>query len=883
MLLFGFIGVTMFNQVCDIKNIQFGVLSNEEIVKRSVVEIYNSKLTGSNSVYDERMGFSFSTNGLCVTCHKTYKDCVGHFGHIILNEDILHPLYLKTIVKMLKCFCFNPRCNRLLTTREHLMNPLDINGGKLRDIDSIYEILIKREMCSWCSFRSPKIVTQTVEKQFMIKSKIKEGKSVKCEVLQTKQIYEIFNGIRDSDLELLGIDPTLFHPRNLIMSVFPVLPPCCRPHVMSDDTICDDDLTIQLIEIVKNNNNLKERKSSPDYERYKYNVQFRIATFFNNTAGKAKHASNGGMLNARPIKCLKQRLSGKQGQIRNNILGKRVNFSARTVISPGPDLKVDELSIPVSMTREMTFPEHVTMYNKKYLQGLLESGQCNYVIKKNGIKFNISYGIDNIKLELGDVVERHLKNGDIVLLNRQPTLHRGGMMAMKIKIGTQKTIRFNLACTALYNADFDGDEMNIHPVRSYETKAELMELAGVDNNIILSQTSKNGVKIVQDGLLGSFMMSKGYSGVPRGEYYNMCMEILAEDGNTLWNNERCCHIRNIMKQEGKPETEFTGKGLISLLLPNDFNFYKKTSYTLEPETIIKKGVLVSGVFNKDCIGSSSNSVIQVLYKEYPLNTVMNFINNIQFLAVAWLKVHAFSIGLGDCRVRDQSQTTIIKNIIDKCYIEAKGVEQTQPHPVIREIRVNAALSKAKDAGLKIAKDSLDSDNNFVQTVTAGSKGDFFNIAQITGLLGQQHLNGERMKPTNKYDRTLPHYEMKDLSISDTYESRGFIKSSFIEGVNPTEYFFHCIAGRNAVCDTATSTPKSGYIQRKIVKLHESIVTQQDKSTRTLSGNIHNYIYGLDGTDPTKQVKLSNGKMTWCNVNRLAEQLNNQWELRPSGN
>ena len=228
-------------------------------------------------------------------------------------------------------------------------------------------------------------------------------------------------------------------------------------------------------------------------------------------------------------------------------------------------------------------------------------------------------------------------------------------------------------------------------------------------------------------------------------------------------------------------------------------------------------------------------------------------------------------------IKDVNQKIKIDDIISKCLLEAEGIKETTQHPGIREVRINGALSKARDIGLKIAKESLSNNNNFLSTVNSGSKGDFFNIAQITGLLGQQNLVGRRVQPSlNNGKRTLPHYHFKNLSIEDEYESRGFIKHSFIHGLNPQEFFFHAMSGREGICDTAMGTSKSGYMQRRIVKVCEDIKVMYDGTVRDTTGKIYQTSYGENGYDPCQLVKVNND-LDCCDVQRIVDRLNMQEE------
>lgn len=343
--------------------------------------------------------------------------------------------------------------------------------------------------------------------------------------------------------------------------------------------------------------------------------------------------------------------------------------------------------------------------------------------------------------------------------------------------------------------------MNIHVSQGLESQAELRFLSASKYKMISPQSSKPNMCIVQDSLLGAYKMTLGQVKVRKDQFFDISMKTEMTPSQVL---AKIQHIRKILQQKGKKTQAFTGKGLISLALPDTLNYERKNNVDpLEPIVKIYRGVLYEGTIDKTIVGAVHNSLIQVIHKEYGEDITATFIDNIQFITNAWLLIASFSIGLGDCLVQGKKQVEEIEDVIQKCYIEAESIKNTTSHLGVREIRITSALSKAKDIGLRIAKESLSVDNNFLSTVKSKSKGDFFNIAQITGLLGQQNLLGQRVKPLlNSGKRTLPHYPFDNLPIEMEYESRGFVASSFIKGMNPKEFYFHAMSGREGVCDTA---------------------------------------------------------------------------------
>lgn len=427
-----------------ISKIQFGIMSSEDILKLSVVEIMKSKFPGSNSLYDSRMGPS-SLGDNCITCNSDIKDCSGHFGHIKLNEPIVHPLYTKNILKFLCCFCI--QCSRLL------LSEFDIKLWKIKNnkkrFDNIVEKCVKLLFCVHCKSVQPKFSFSNIENMYYVE--YTKGERIHFNI---REIQKVFRNIKDEDILLLGFNPEHIRPLNFILTIFPVLPPRARPFIKTENIIFDDDLTTQLCEIIKINNNLEDSNLS-DMKRQKYvqNLFFRVKTYMDNSQCKAKHT------NMRPIKGIKERICGKDGIVRSNLMGKRCNFSARTVIGPDPTLCVNEIAVPPMIADTLTYPVHVNERNIQEMYHLVNTNQANVLIR-NGVNIHLKYALqgekrNNFKLFVGDIIERKLKDGDIILLNRQPTLHLGSMLAMRVRRRVGKTIRMNLAITSTFNADFD--------------------------------------------------------------------------------------------------------------------------------------------------------------------------------------------------------------------------------------------------------------------------------------------------------------------------------------------------------------------------------------------------------------------------------------------
>ena len=407
-------------------------------------------------------------------------------------------------------------------------------------------------------------------------------------------------------------------------------------------------------------------------------------------------------------------------------------------------------------------------------------------------------------LQFGDLVERQLRDGDMLLLNRQPTLHKASMAAQRCKIRVGNTIRMPLAITSQYNADFDGDEMNLHAPQKEASKTEMSELSHQRHLLIGAQGSKCNVKIVQDSLLGAFLMTRTKDvTLEKHQFWNICMKAVSERTfehkglSPLEILKKIRHIERVYAKHGitgpKTSTEsiaYTGRGIFSMILPIDFYYTCKNGANPdEPVVRIEEGVLLEGAINKKNLGGGHGSILRDLIKEYSQLVSLAFIDNVQFLTNAFLEVFGFTVGIEDCMATQEEE---IATAITRCMVDAQRVEETTTHPKIKEAKVNEALSKARDVGMRLAKDALSASNNFVATVTAGSKGDYFNIAQIAGLLGQQNFSGGRIKSVlNRGRRSLIHEPFTNLTKEEEYEFKGFVSGSFIRGLNPIETYNHC--------------------------------------------------------------------------------------------
>lgn len=998
--------ITPDGGVAEFSSIAFSILSSDEIRRISVVEVKESKLSGEGSVYDPRFGVILN-HAICVTCKKNNQDCPGHAGHIELPVPITHPMYPEEILMYLNNFC--SECSSMLVDSDAMKLKRMYRLKGHNRVQAISDFCSKVKSCPSCE--EDKFTFYCNENKYYKYLKSKTDKVY----VSSYEIENILGNIKRSDIKRMGLDPAEVNPINLIISSLIVLPICARPFVETNRGPCDDDLTSKYIDIVKVCNKLRTKamKESEKKEAID-NLEFHIRTLMFNYKQKARQ------INGRPIKCIRERMNGKDGLFRNNLSGKRGDFTARTVIGADPRLRADEIAIPEEFAEKLTFPEKVNAINITKMEELVNSNKANFV-KRDGktydLKFNLktratyetngfslqsgdmvlrdgkkidpvkyktatgkdivllptdkvarngkilknikpaerlpfelepddrvlrngvliypekirrlngsfdfipgdrvyrgNAELKNIsfsqkryfKLKIGDIVERHLRNGDIVLFGRQPTLHKGSMIARKIKIIKNdaglnghrpiRTIRMNLAQNKTYNADFDGDEMNLYIPQSYEAIAELKWLSSTEALLKSGQSSRLLLCITQDALTAGYIFTAGEYKNVNGE--RKFIDKVKIDKDT-WNDAVCCveewsmeyivnkinHIKKVLewkKVDNVDEFIYSGHGLMSMLLPDDFEyFYGGTNIN------IVRGVMLSGTLNKATLGDSHSSIVHRLEKEYGPTLTVDFVSYYQFVINHCLRCRGFSIGIEDCipvKIKD------IKNEITKSFIDAHTIEITETDEDLRERKINNALNNATSVGQSISKDTLQFNNSLNVMVTAGSKGNHTNIAQIRSLLGQQNVEGKRI-PFTFGGRTLPHYTHQQGVLPEDatpeekieenrllYESRGFVTHCFMEGLTPQEFFFHAEGGREGVIDTAIKTAVSGYIQRKLVKKMEDLVKSYATGLVLNSKNMVVQFNYQNNFDPARLVRIGE-TMSFVNIKNVVNHLNTEaeWE------
>ena len=880
----------------DVKQIQFSLFSHQDIKRGSVADIltpdtYDGNIPKNNGLFDHNMG-SIDAAIICPIDEKKEELCPGYFGKVDLALPVFNNHFIPYIEKVCKCVCF--RCSNLLLdkTDPKVLRELEGKKGYSR-FTAVLAIANKNKKCTFnngCFVLQPTKYTRLNATNIKEKNNIvniiaefsqnafkdKDNKALNQQTFTPLICYQIFKKIKDEDVDFMGFSSKYSRPEWMIITSLAVPPPSMRPSIRQpDNQRCEDDLTYALSSIVKTNKGLKQvlenNSTKKKIDEYQGWLQYLVSTYMDNEIpGVPPHALRSSF---RPLKAITQRLKGKEGRIRGNIMGKRVDYSARTVISVDPNIDIDEFGVPMKIAMNLTIPEIVTKYNIGKLRKMIRNGPKVYpgaktVTKaKDGDASQRNFSLKHVdvqqiadNLDIGDVVHRHLLDGDVCLFNRQPTLHRMSMMSHRIRILPFSTFRLNINATEPYNADFDGDEMNMHIPQSLQTHEELKQITSVPTQIISPGTSSPSMGIIQDTLIGGYLLTAQDQKIRRDQMNNFMMFMKDFNGN---------YPEPIGYENGQPY--WSGKQLYSLILPD---------VTINQAKNIKiiRGEIVDGYLNSQMLGRDASGLIKQIYNTFGIEKCKNFFNDTENLITRWLMGNSFSIGFGDCIV-SKEDSKMIKDIINKNIQEAYDLIIKAHHGLFMpdlddkykidkmESDLNIVLSKVQDKTKDFIVEKVSKTNNIyiASDKQAGSVGKTINLQQIMACVGQQSIWGERV--SNGFtDRTLPHFPRNDLGP----DAKGFCRNSFIEGLNPSEMFFHAMGGRTGSISTAIKTAESGYTSRKFIKATEDLKVNYDFTVRNASNFIVQFCYGDDNFDPSKLEKINKIELIEYSDKKLEE-------------
>jgi DNA-directed RNA polymerase subunit A' len=849
-----------------VDTVEFSIFSPKMIKKMASAKVVTPELYDKEGypvdggLMDIRLGV-IDPGLKCKTCGSKLKECIGHFGYIELARPVIHVKFVNIILNLLKCTC--KECGRVLIPKSKIeraqsdLIKVEKEMGieeKRHQVKDIITSLKTINKCPYCKARQPKI---SLEKPTTFLENEKRISPIEVRARLEK--------IPDEDCELFGLNPEFARPEWFVITVLPIPPVTMRPSItLESGERSEDDLTHKLGDIVRINQRLFENinAGAPEIiiEDLWDLLQYHISTFFDNNIAQlppARHRSG------QALKTLTERIKSKEGRIRHNLAGKRTNFSARTVISPDPKLNLNEVGVPFEIATKLTVPIRVNEWNMAYLKKFVERGAtkypgANYVIRPDGKKKKITEETKEATLEEiqpGYIVERHLMDGDIAIFNRQPSLHRMSMMCHRIKVLPGKTLRLNPAVCHPYNADFDGDEMNLHIPQTEEAMAEAEILMEVQTQLISPRYGLSVIGCVQDAISGNYILTKSLV-LTRQEAIDLLIAAGIFDFSKLPRKDK-----------------ITGKEVFSVLIPDDFNFtgralscigtkcegcerWKGGECNSSSRVIINDGQLVSGVMDRANLGEGSGLLFRNMHKKYGKEFAIKLIGDIFKLGIEVLLKVGFTTAISDTDLPDVARTDI-KKTLDAAEQDVRGlIEQyhnnqleTYPGKTLKEtleLKILAVLNKARNKTGELVALHADQDSHTMIMAKSGARGNLLNLAQMAACVGQQAMRGKRI--SNGYrERTLSHFKRGDLSP----ESHGFIKNGFKSGLEPFEFFFGAMTGRDSLMDTALRTPKSGYLYRRLANAMQDLKVEYDGTVRNSAKQIIQFNYGEDGIDVSK--------------------------------
>ena len=866
-------------------SIDYDILSPAEISGSSYCTVTESKKYSSsddnNSVSSLLMG-STNSGEICKICGQNGEKCHGHMGHIQLPVEIYNVLFIREIQKFLSLLCM--KCHGFIIQNNDKNGDVIVKCKKflneLKYIKKTERLTVASKLaisiidCPFCGYKNPKYTIKKEDntKIFMEPRKDSRKALIKNEkseyavsqrgkyanVLLPSIALHILIDFPAKELINLGFDPKRFHPSYLILSNIPVIPNCARPDNYSKKQKYEDDLVREYKHILtiakKIDKNAELTDKAEEFEKFVNNLDAltnSIGGLFGNVKKQKKGFNIGKKMDS---KSFWSRIVGKRSRIRTNILGKRINGSGRTAISPEVKFEFDRVGVPLKYAKKLTVQVIVNKGNINELTRYVRNGPFKYpgansIIMKNS---DGNIGTEKIKrlahvapeylaklqLHEGDKVERHLLDGDWCMFNRNPSLHKYSFNGFRIFVLPKgDTFRMPTVCCKPFNADFDGDEMHMVFFNKYTTYAEIKYISQISNSMVTEKDSSILIQPIQDTIAGFYLLTSTDRKFSREEF----MQIINE-----------CHITNIIVPQD-PGDGFSGKDILSFIMPK---------ITIETSNYkIIDGKIISGKFGK----SSINSIIHELLIRYDKDFIKNFIYNV-IQITNWTNRY---LGMSACysdTICDKNQKEEIDEMINYSKLRINGLlDDIQKDKFIVPIgqtvkeyyeeRVKNIYRESMDKMINVVKKTKPNkeDNNFILlSLESDSKAKLTNLTQMIGCLEQQQDEGKRIQMGYK-NRSFVFYPKFEENI----EARGFVSNSFYTGLNFVEYTTHGIGGRHGLIDTAIMTAFVGYISRRWWSLLNNVYIAYDGTVRNNTGIIIQNIYGGDGfmISKTSQIQM----------------------------
>uniref|UniRef100_A0A665T8W7 DNA-directed RNA polymerase subunit n=1 Tax=Echeneis naucrates TaxID=173247 RepID=A0A665T8W7_ECHNA len=911
-----------------LQGMSFGMYSAEEIRKLSVKAITNFRFLDAvgnvapNSLYDLALGPP-DNKEVCSTCCQDFNNCPGHFGHVELPLPVYNPLFFDKLYLLIRGSCL--ACHMLTCPRAAihlLLNQLHLlDHGAMQEVYHIEQVLSQVGLqLLWTPNLSVPYGRKPNLSNLIF---IYPGFFLKCLFSGLDEVTASKEGERGFYpdlffLELLVVPPSRYRPINRLGDqMFTNGQTVNMQAVMKDCGIIR-----KLLALIAGEKHPQEEEAPGQTDQSflsgipghtltdkLYNVWIRLQSHVN-----IVFDSDMDKLMTEKYPGIRQILEKKEGLFRKHMMGKRVDYAARSVICPDMYIGTNEIGIPMVFATKLTYPQPVTPWNVKELRQAVLNGPnvhpgASTVINEDGRKTILSASNFTQREAVAKqlltpcpgphkmpmkIVNRHIKNGDVLLLNRQPTLHRPSIQAHSARIlPGEKVLRLHYANCKAYNADFDGDEMNAHFPQSELGRAEAYTLVSTDQQYLVPKDGKPLAGLIQDHMVSGTRMTIRSCFFTRNQYTELVFRGLTDKPG---------RVKLLPPAILRPQQLWTGKQVVSTLLLNvipetavPLNLVGKSKIPskawiqvspraapgyrpdsmCDSQVVIRQGELLVGVLDKAHYGSSAYGLVHCCYELYGGETSGKLLSCLARLFTAYLQLYrGFTLGVEDILVKPgankkrkkiiQESLKIGSRALQAAFNLPSNVAQTEAKSRWQDAHLNPdqrdfsiADHKFKEVANQVNNDinkvcmpvglhTSFPDNNLQLMVQSGAKGSTVNTMQISCLLGQIELEGRR-PPLMPSGKSLPCFQPYDPAPG----AGGFVSGRFLTGIKPQEFFFHCMAGREGLVDTAVKTSRSGYLQRCVIKHLEGLVVQYDLTVRDSDGSVVQFLYGEDGLDIPK--------------------------------
>ena len=866
---------------------------NRAVMNITSLNIEHDYFTGG--LFDKRLG-TIEESKNCITCYRNYNGCEGHEGYIQFEYPHVNPISQDEVILYLVVRC--EYCGHVYATEDFI---------KAAGLDKVPDSHFLKRLAEYTPYLA-KLHNHPGYERPIYNKKMEDhkvtykkgGHTYEQPISNIKYMFDNFDA---NDLKILRCDKGRTKPSDHIMCGILTVPPQLRLPGFVQGKMVNNFLTDRYIDIIKYNYQLKSLKGGNEDTKNNIlaNQYSKIKEIFFGSENKALTK-----ISDKDEGILKY-FNKKEGLIRQNATGKRVDFSARTVIDPGN--KWEWVGIPKSFTNILTIPEHVNVYNIKKISERILSGEYKTVIvKNNGVekKYNITQReMEKFQIKIGQIIERPFEEGDPLLVNRQPSLHGPSLVGNKGYIHDDENIKFNSSGTGSMNADFDGDEMTLHLPQSIEAQVECMTIASTKYNILGAQSNKPIMAPAYYNISGPYIMTENWK-IPEFDKDEFKKNLIKE--NSKIDDEKIIstikkHADEIIKNSPPIEVMIpdrrwpealsvvpdshrkeslekrckqqninirSGRALISLSFPVNLTY---SGYDLE----IKNGILVKGVLRK----GNLNALVQIISKLFSIEEGSRFIGEICSISDWFIMWHGFTMGHWTFTTNRSEIITKIRNELNRIQAQIYNIGNIPTDNIDKffwKKKAHTMIDKVQNFGKIIGNSYLDKNNalNILGSDGSGAKGSYMNTGQITGALGLQRIKGDFQKnELNEKTRSLPIFLPNDSAL----ESFGFVMHSFFDGLTPSDMFFHIVSGREGLVDTANNTAESGYTHRRVEKAAEDLFVNSRGMVTSSTGRI--FQFSIDCMNSSYQVFTKTpeyGKvLNFCDYEDLAKMTNSIYE------